>query len=96
MATPILTTLEKEIENKITYLAKNEYLSIEKEIECQLPRHYEIIRASSSQSKLRGIYSNFLTVVISSIVCLSVTRLTSWSFLEQQRQFAVSHSTVPS
>jgi hypothetical protein len=41
-------------------------------------------------------YSNFLTVFISSISCSSFTTLTSWSLLEQQVQFAVSHSKAVS
>ena len=41
-------------------------------------------------------YSNFLTVSISCISCSFFTTLTSWSFLEQQVQFAVSHSTTAS
>ena len=41
-------------------------------------------------------YSNFLTVFISSISCSSFTTLTSCFLLEQQVQFAVSHSKVVS
>ena len=63
--------------------------------------HYDIIGYTISVAvKMTGLAKpnrfiigpNFLTVSISCISCSFFTTLTSWSFLEQQVQFAASHS----